>query len=77
MQYLNGEEILVGDKVTADSVEGIVVCVIDSKQFTEDYPENSWAYLEEGALVETEEMGLLHYQEADEDLILVERSNAS
>lgn len=68
MSYFNGEEILIGDEVVADNSDGVVVCVIDTKQFSEDYTED-WAYLGKGCLVETKEMGLVHYPEIDKDLI--------
>jgi hypothetical protein len=72
MKYLSGQEIHVGDKVIADKSEGIIVCVIDTKQFTDEYSD-FWAYLKKGCLVETKEMGLVHYPEADKDLILKNR----
>ena len=72
MKYLSGKEIYVGDIVIADKSDGVVVCVIDTKQFTEKYQE-FWKYLEKGCLVETKEMGLVHYPEPDEDLILKSR----
>ena len=72
MKYLDGEEICVGDNVTVDKCEGVVVCVIDTKQFTEKYTEG-WAYLETGCLIEAENFGLVHYPEPDEDLILIHR----
>ena len=73
MKYLGGQEICVGDNVVADKSEGVVVCIIDTKQFTEEYQAEGWAYLEKGYLVETREMGLVHYPEPDEDLILKSR----
>ena len=73
MKYLSGEEIYVDDSVIADKCEGVVVCVIDTKQFTEDYQAEGWAYLERGCLIITKEMGLVHYPEPDEDLILESR----
>lgn len=72
MKYLSGEEIYVGDKVTVDKSEGVVVCVIDTKQFTEEYQEG-WAYLEKGCLIEAKNFGLVHYPEPDEDLTLKSR----
>ena len=72
MKYLSSQEIYVGDNVTVDKCEGVVVCVIDTKQFTGKYTEG-WAYLEKGCLVETKEMGLVHYPEPDEDLLLKSR----
>jgi hypothetical protein len=67
MKYLSGQEICVGDKS-----EGVVVCVIDTKQFTKEYQEG-WAYLEKGCLIGAKAFGLVHYQEPDEDLILKSR----
>ena len=69
MKYLDGQEICVGDNVVADKSKDVVVCVIDTKQFNAEYSE-FWGYLEKGCLVETKAMGLVHYQEPDEDLIL-------
>ena len=60
MKYLSGQEVCVGDNVVADKSEGVVVFVIDTKQFTAEYSE-FWAYSEKGCLVETKEMGLVHY----------------
>lgn len=59
----------------ADDSEGIVVCVIDTKQFSEGYPEG-WSYLGKGMLIETERWGLVHYPEIDADVTLVERPKA-
>jgi len=73
MRYLSGQEVCVSDKVITDKSEGVVVCVIDTKQFTEKYQAEVWAYLEKGCLIETKEMGLVHYPEADEDVILSSR----
>lgn len=73
MKYFNGQEVYLGDRVIADKSEGIVVAVIDTGQFSEAYPEG-WSYLECGMLVETKEMGLVHYPEPNEDVIFVERS---
>lgn len=73
MKYWDGQEVYIGDKVIADKSDGIVVCVIDTKQFSDDYPEG-WGYLETGILIETKAMGLVHYPQVDEDVILVERA---
>lgn len=73
MKYSDGQEIFIGDRVIADKSEGIVVCVIDTDQFSDDYPKG-WSYLETGVLIETKAMGLVHYPKADEDIILVKRS---
>jgi hypothetical protein len=73
MKYSDGQEVYVGDKVTADKSEGVVVYVINTKQFSDEHPAGSWDYLEKGMMVNTVEMGLVHYPEPDEDVKLVER----
>jgi hypothetical protein len=72
MKYFDGKEVHIGDKVIADGSEGIVVCVIDTKQFSKEWPEG-WAYLQRGMLVNTKKWGLIHYPEVDEDVVLAER----
>ena len=57
----------------ADKSDGVVVAVIDTKQFSAAYPEG-WSYLKTGMLVETEEMGLVHYPEPNEDVVFINRS---
>jgi hypothetical protein len=39
MKYHDGREVYVGDKVIADDSDGVVVSVLDTKQFSQDYPE--------------------------------------
>jgi hypothetical protein len=73
MKYLDGNEVQLGDKVVADDSEGVVVSVIDTKQYSEKYPEG-WTDLKDGAFVETTKWGLIHYPIFDEDVILIERS---
>lgn len=72
MKYLDGKEVMLGDEVLVDGEKGRVVAVIDSHQFTDDYPEG-WSYLKKGALIEANVFGLLHYPEADDDFIFVRR----
>ncbi len=71
--YSSGEEILVGDKVNLDNNPGIVVFVIPSSQYSENYSESEWNYLKDGFGVETEKYGLVHQVSPDDDLILVNR----
>ncbi len=73
MKYSDRKEVRLGDKVTVDGVNGIVVAVIDTGQYSEAYPEG-WSYLNIGALIEANEFGLIHYEVSDEDLVLVERA---
>ncbi|MBS1792727.1 MAG: hypothetical protein JSS81_02665 [Acidobacteria bacterium] len=73
MRYLDGQEVIIGDRVLVDDAEGIIVCVIDSNQFSEKYG-RAWSYLETGTLVDIEEMGLVHYVEFNGNDRLVKRA---
>ena len=73
MKYFNGDDVVIGDKVMADDSEGVVVSVLDTKQFSSEYPEG-WSKEADGAFVETERWGLIHYPEFDEDVTLIRRA---
>ena len=75
MKYIDGGEVCIGDKVIAADSEGVVVCVIDTGQFSEEYPAG-WDYLNKGMLIETVKWGLMHYPDVSDDVILVERAKA-
>ncbi|WP_423601094.1 hypothetical protein [Roseateles sp. MS654] len=75
MRYSDGQEARLGDKVKlSDGSEGVVVCSIDTDEFTSDYPRDQWEYLKRGVMVNFQRLGVVHYEQADEDLELVERS---
>jgi len=75
--YSSGEEIRVGDRVAHAGGPGRVVFVIATRSFSDEYPEEHWGYLAEGFMVETEKYGLILFDEADEDLTLIERARPS
>jgi hypothetical protein len=55
----------IGDRVTdSGGLSGAVVCVIETGEFSADYTAAGWAYLKVGALVMTEEAGLVHYPDS-------------
>ncbi len=75
MKYLDGQEVKVGDKVQLWSgCYGVVVCSIDTDEYTTAYPKEEWGYLKSGVLIKTDKAGLIHYMEADEDMQLLERA---
>ena len=74
MKYSNGQEVFVGDRVIADGAEGVVVYVIDTKMSSEVLPTGTWDYLEKGIMVDTIDMGLVHYADPSEDIKLIERA---
>lgn len=74
MKYTDGQDILLGDIVQLwNECNGVVVCSIDTDEYTTAYPKEEWEYLRSGVLILTDKAGLLHYIEADEDLTLIER----
>jgi hypothetical protein len=75
MKYLSGEEVRVGDKVRMwEGCFGIVVCSIDTDEYSMEHPREQWSYLQTGVTFETDCIGLVHYTESDEDLELLERA---
>ena len=75
MKYANGDDVRVGDRVKAwDGCIGIVVASIETDEYSTEHPREQWGYLKVGVMIDTEQAGLIHYREADEDLELIERS---
>jgi hypothetical protein len=76
MKYSNGEVVKIGDKVKMwKGCFGVVVCSIDTDEYSEKYPKEQWSYLQNGAMFETDCVGLVHQIEPDEDLELIERAS--
>lgn len=74
MKYTCGAEVRVGDKVKLwDCCFGTVVASIDLNEYSHQFPENEWAYLKSGVLINSDKGGVIHYTENDEDLELIER----
>lgn len=71
--YSTGEEIRVGDRVAYAGGPGRVVFIVAARSFSPEYPEEQWGYLDSGFMVETQAYGPILFDEADEDLVLVER----
>ncbi|EGT0664364.1 hypothetical protein JAF83_004601 [Citrobacter werkmanii] len=74
MKYLNGVTVHINDKVQLwESCNGIVVCSIDTNEYSEEYSEADWKNtLKRGVLILSDQAGLIHYEEADQDLTLLE-----
>lgn len=78
MNYKNGIEIKIGDHVLVEKdVQGIVVCDYDKQCCLPGF--DSWltnaelvggGTLSSGVMIETKELGFLHYPEEDEDILL-------
>jgi len=76
MRYPDGQEVIIGDRVrlskSKDS-EGVVVCSIDRGEYSEGFTQKQWSDLKTGVLIEFARFGLIHYDQADDDLELVAR----
>ncbi len=79
MNYGNGTQIHVGDIVKySDGSMGKVVVSLDDHEYSDGYPETQWSFLEEGLLVFTEKMGVVHYpSDLEIDFELSEKSGAN
>ncbi len=65
----------VGDRVAlGDDRDGIVVASMDTGEYDATHPETQWGYLKKGVMIEFLRYGLVHFEEPDEDLILIARS---
>lgn len=75
MNYPDGQEVRIGDKVKLGADHfGRVVCSIDLGQFSDEHPREQWGYLKRGVMIEFSEFGLIYYAEPDPDLLLISRS---
>ena len=74
MKYSDGNEIKVGDKVKVwEGCFGMVVCSMDTEEYTPSYSKEEWGYLNVGILIDSDEAGLIHYTESEEELELIQR----
>lgn len=76
MKYSDGQEVRLGDKVRLGQDEGgVVVCSIDTGEFSDDYPMSQWGYLKKGVMINFPLYGLIHYEEPEPDLQLIGRAS--
>ncbi len=74
MKYADGQEVKLGDRVKLGQDEGgVVVCSIDTGEYTDECPEDQWSYLKKGVMIKFPLYGLIHYEEAEPDLQLLGR----
>jgi hypothetical protein len=74
--YGDGRPVRLGDVVTlGEGRTGEVVCAIDDDAFADAFPKAAWAYLGQGALIHFQAYGLIHYRQAEPDLVLVARAS--
>ena len=75
MKYIDGQDVRLGDRVALGKDEGgVVVCSIDTGEYSSDHMEAQWGYLKKGVRIEFPLYGLIHYEEPEEDLRLIARA---
>jgi hypothetical protein len=78
MKYSSGQEVRLGDKVKlGDDSDGVVVCSIDTDEYSPEFPRAEWAYLARGVLVKFPKYGVIHYEQTEPDLELLARAAAA
>lgn len=74
MKYPDGQEVRLRDKVRLwAGAEGVVVCSLDTHEYSPAYPEAEWGYLKNGVLIRSDAAGLIHYVRPEGSLQLIER----
>ena len=76
MKYRDGQDVRIGDRVQlGEDRGGIVVASMDTGEYTADHPASQWSYLKVGVMIEFLRYGLIHFEEPDEDLMLIARGD--
>ncbi len=74
MKYTSGEIARLWDRVEVwPGNRAIVVFSIDTDEFSEDFPKAAWAYLGRGVMLQTEQAGLIHFEDPDNAMLLLAR----
>lgn len=72
MKYCDGQIIQLGDRIQLwEAKFGVIVCIIADGVFSDNFSQADWAFLHKGLLIKMGDGQLIHYAEADEDLILL------
>jgi hypothetical protein len=75
MKYPDGQEVRLGDRVRLGQDDaGVVVASIDTGEYSGQHSEAQWGYLKKGVMIEFPLHGLIHYEEPEPDLQLIERA---
>ena len=75
MKYRSGHESRLGDRIrVGGDSSGVVVCSIDTDEYSPEFPREQWSYLGTGVMIQFANYGLAHYTEPDEDLEFLGRA---
>ena len=78
MKYPDGQEMKLGDVVALGTEkQGVLVCSMDTAEYSDAYPRAEWSYLNKGVLVEFPSCGLIYYKGPEAGLRLVARASRS
>ena len=69
-----GRVIRVGDRLDVGEgwAVGVVVCSIDTGDYSAGHPKEAWGYLERGIMVDTDKAGLIHYTDNSQELEVID-----
>lgn len=71
MKQIDEKALQLGDYVElSDGICGTVVCNISRSLYTDKYQQKDWEYLKSGVLINSEEVGLVHYDHLNEIRVL-------
>ena len=74
MRYRTGEEVELWDRVEMwEGCTGIVVFSIDADQYSPGFRKEHWSYLQRGAMVATNQIGLVFASKEDDEIALLHR----
>ena len=74
MEYVTGDEVRPGDIIKMwDGLSGRVVFVVDNSAAVEGFNIADWSYLTHGIVVQTQDAGLVHYEEQKGQIKLLQR----
>lgn len=72
MKYPDGTLARLGDKILIwEGNEGVVVCSMDTDEYSEEYPKETFGYLKQGIMVLSEKAGLIHYVQPEAGMRLL------
>ena len=69
-----GRLIRLGDRVDVGEgwAVGVVVCSMDTGEYSVEHPKEAWAYLERGIMVDADKAGLIHYTDNSQELEIID-----
>jgi hypothetical protein len=76
MRYADGRIVRIGDTVCLKAKSlGVVVCSIDTVEYSADFPQSRYNYLEKGIFIEFSNKEVIYVEDYIEGLVLVGRNN--